>query len=171
MPAPFLEPLVPGVSPAVSAWVRGLEEVALHLERWAFDLPEEGFWWRPKEGVNPIGGLVRHITGSSLRLAHYALGLDLPEWARRGREWELLGEPEPKEAVVARFREAWEGLLSAFLGVGEEDLGKPVPVGGQGVEAPRAHVLHHLVEHAQHHAGQVIYARKLLGSFAPPGEG
>ncbi len=49
----------------------------------------------------------------------------------------------------------------------EEDLGKPVLVGSQGVEAPRAHVLHHLVEHAQHHAGQVIYARKLLGSFAP----
>ncbi|WP_117238233.1 DinB family protein [Thermus sediminis] len=162
MPAPFLEPLVPGVPPAVSAWVRGLEEVRLHLERWVLDLPEEAFWWRPKEGANPIGGLVRHIAGSSLRLAAYALGLPLPEWAQRGREWELLGEPEPKEAVAARFREAWDLLLEALEGVREEDLAAPVPVGGQGVMAPRAHVLHHLVEHAQHHAGQVIYARKLL---------
>ncbi|MGQ9510904.1 MAG: hypothetical protein ACUVQD_01380 [Thermaceae bacterium] len=31
-----------------------------------------------------------------------------------------------------------------------------------GGEAPLAHVLHHLVEHAQHRAGQVIYAHKLL---------
>ena len=85
MPAPFLEPLEPGVSPAVSAWIKGLKEVALHLDKWAFDLPEEPFWRRPKEGANPIGGLVRHIAGSSLRLAHYALGVELPEWARKGR--------------------------------------------------------------------------------------
>ncbi|WP_018111818.1 DinB family protein [Thermus igniterrae] len=162
MSAPFLEPLVPGVPPAVSAWMRGLQEVRLHLERWAFDLPEEAFWWRPKEGANPIGGLVRHITGSSLRLAAYALPLALPEWARRGREWELQGEPEAKAVVVARFQEAWPGLLEAFAGLSEEALGEEVPVGAQGLRAPRAHVLHHLVEHAQHHAGQVIYARKLL---------
>jgi len=162
MTAPFLEPLEPGVSPAVSAWIKGLKEVALHLEKWAFDLPEEAFWWRPREGANPIGGLVRHITGSSLRLAHYALGLELPAWAQRGREWELLGEPEPKGEVVARFKEGWERLLSALRAVREEELGQTVRVGHLGAEAPRAHVLHHLVEHAQHHAGQVIYARKLL---------
>lgn len=162
MSAPFLEPMEPGVSPAVSAWIKGLKEVALHLDKWAFDLPEEPFWRRPKEGANPIGGLVRHITGSSLRLAHYALGLELPEWAQRGKEWELLGEPEPKEEVVARFEEAWGKLLSAFRAVREEDLGQTVRVGHLGAEAPRAHVLHHLVEHAQHHAGQVIYAAKLL---------
>ena len=162
MSAPFLEPLVPGVPPAVSAWIRGLEEVRFHLERWAFGLSEEAFWWRPKEEANPIGGLVRHITGSSLRLGSYALGLPLPEWAKRGREWELQGEKEPKEAVVARFGEAWDALLQAFQGVEEADLSALVRVGNQGVEAPRAHVLHHLVEHAQHHAGQVIYASKLL---------
>ena len=144
MPAPFLEPLEPGVSPAVSAWIKGLKEVALHLDKWAFDLPEEPFWRRPKEGANPIGGLVRHIAGSSLRLAHYALGVELPEWARKGREWELLG------------------LLAAFRRVEEAALAEVVRVGHLGAEAPRAHVLHHLVEHAQHHAGQVIYARKLL---------
>jgi len=114
-------------------------KVRFHLG-WAFGLSEEAFWWQPKEGANPIGGLVRHITGSSLRLGSYALGLPLPEWAKRGREWELQGEKEPKEA----------------------DLSALVRVGNQGVEAPRAHVLHHLVEHAQHHAGQVIYASKLL---------
>jgi uncharacterized damage-inducible protein DinB len=105
---------------------------------------------------------VRHITGSSLRLGSYALGLPLPEWAKRGREWELQGEKEPKEAVVARFGEAWDALLQAFQGVKEADLSALVRVGNHGVEAPRAHVLHHLVEHAQHHAGQVIYASKLL---------
>ena len=162
MPAPFLEPLEPGVSPAVSAWIKGLKEVALHLDKWAFYLPEEPFWRRPKEGANPIGGLVRHIAGSSLRLAHYALGVELPEWARKGREWELLGAPEPKEAVEARFREAWEVLLAAFRRGEEAALAEVLRVGHLGAEAPRAHVLHHLVEHAQHHAGQVIYARKLL---------
>lgn len=161
MPAPFIEPLEPGVPPAVSAWIKGLKEVEAHLEKWAFGLPEEAFWWQPKEGLNPIGGLVRHIAGSSLRLASYALPLALPEWAGRGREWELLGEAEPKEEVVARFRQAWGAILGALKGVKEVDLPVPVRVGSQGVEIPRAHVLHHLVEHAQHHAGQVIYAHKL----------
>ncbi|MFD3005672.1 DinB family protein [Thermus tengchongensis] len=163
MPAPFLEPLEPGVPPAVSAWIKGLKEVEAHLEKWAFDLGEEAFWWRPKEGVNPIGGLVRHIAGSSLRLLSYAFPQELPDWAKKGREWELLGEPEAKERVVARFREAWARLLSAFGGLREEELAQEVSVGTQGLKAPRAHLLHHLVEHAQHHAGQVIYARKLLG--------
>lgn len=163
MPAPFLEPLEPGVPPAVSAWIKGLKEVEAHLEKWAFDLGEEAFWWRPKEGVNPIGGLVRHIAGSSLRLLSYAFPQELPNWAKKGREWELLGEPEAKEAVVARFREAWARLLSAFGGLREEELAQEVSVGTQGLKAPRAHLLHHLVEHAQHHAGQIIYARKLLG--------
>ncbi|TFU15932.1 DinB family protein [Thermus tengchongensis] len=163
MPAPFLEPLEPGVPPAVSAWIKGLKEVEAHLEKWAFDLGEEAFWWRPKEGTNPIGGLVRHIAGSSLRLLSYAFPQELPDWAKKGREWELLGEPEAKERVVARFREAWARLLSAFGGLREEELAQEVSVGTQGLKAPRAHLLHHLVEHAQHHAGQVIYARKLLG--------
>ncbi len=162
MPAPFLSPLVPGVHPAVSAWVRGLEEVALHLERWAFGLPEEVFWRAPKPGLNPIGGLVRHITGSSLRLFRAGFPGALPEWAQRGREWELLGEAEPKEAVEARFREAWREILEGLKALKEEDLAREVAVGAQGVKAPLAHVLHHLVEHAQHHAGQVIYAHKLL---------
>ncbi|MFN4071845.1 MAG: DinB family protein [Thermus sp.] len=162
-PAPFLEALEPGVSPGVSAWIKGLKEVEAHLHRWAFDLSEEGFWWRPKEGLNPIGGLVRHITGSSLRLLSYAFPQELPDWAKRGREWELQGEPEAKEAVQVRFQEAWARLLSAFRGLREEDLAQEVPVGTQGLRAPRAHILHHLVEHAQHHAGQIIYARKLLG--------
>lgn len=161
--APFLQALEPGVSPAVSAWIKGLKEVELHLDRWAFDLSDEGFWWRPKEGLNPIGGLVRHITGSSLRLLSYAFPQELPDWAKKGREWELQGEPEAKEVVEARFREAWARLLSAFQSLREEELGQEVPVGTQGLKAPRAHILHHLVEHAQHHAGQIIYARKLLG--------
>lgn len=79
-----------------------------------------------------------------------------------GEEGELSGAPEPKEAVEARFREAWEVLLAAFRRVEEAALAEVVRVGHLGAEAPRAHVLHHLVEHAQHHAGQVIYARKLL---------
>lgn len=79
-----------------------------------------------------------------------------------GEGGELSGAPEPKEAVEARFREAWEVLLAAFRRVEEAALAEVVRVGHLGAEAPRAHVLHHLVEHAQHHAGQVIYARKLL---------
>jgi uncharacterized damage-inducible protein DinB len=162
MPAPFLNPLVPGLPPAVSAWVRGLEEVEEHLGRWAFGLSEEEFWWRPAPGLNPIGGLVRHILGSFYRLLRAGLPGELPGWASLGREWELQGPLEPKEVVVERFRAAWPVLLSEFQGLAGEDLGRPVRVGHLGAEAPLAHVLHHLVEHAQHHAGQVIYAHKLL---------
>ncbi|MER3451520.1 MAG: hypothetical protein C4300_05205 [Thermus sp.] len=162
MPAPFLNPLVPGLPPAVSAWVRGLEEVEEHLRKWAFELSEEAFWWRPAPGLNPIGGLVRHILGSSHRLLRAGLPGELPEWARLGREWELQGPLEPKELVLERFEAAWPRLVSEFRGLAGEDLARPVRVGQLGAEAPLAHVLHHLVEHAQHHAGQIIYAHKLL---------
>ena len=103
----------------------------------------------PHHGKLPAPGLLRPWPSSA------GVG-------QKGPGVELQGEKEPKEAVVARFGEAWDALLQAFRGVREADLSALVRVGNQGVEAPRAHVLHHLVEHAQHHAGQVIYASKLL---------
>lgn len=162
MAAPFLNPLLPGLPPAVSAWVRGLEEVEEHLRKWAFGLSEEEFWWRPASGLNPIGGLVRHILGSSYRLLRAGLPGEVPGFATLGREWEPQGPLEPKLIVLERFEAAWPGLISEFKGLAGADLSRMVRVGQLGVEAPLAHVLHHLVEHAQHHAGQIICAHKLL---------
>ncbi|MCS7083313.1 MAG: DinB family protein [Bacteroidetes bacterium] len=160
---PFLRGPVPGLPPVVSAWLRGLEEVEETVRRWTADLEEEGFWWRPAPGLNPIGGILRHIARASRRLLAYGLDRPLPadlEGLPVGaEEFEPLGQRSAE--VRAEFEQAWAELRAAYQGLAEADLARLVHVGRRRIAVQAVFVLHHLVEHAQHHAGQLIVLRKL----------
>ena len=158
---PFLRGRVDGADLLRSSWWRGLEEVRETADRWAGDLPPEGFWWTPGEKVNPIGGIINHIAGSSLRLLHYALGEPLPDELRQRVEREFQPTGEAPAAVLARFHEEMARVQERLLGVSDADLAAVRLFPRREVSAEAMFILHHLVEHAQHHAGQIITMRKL----------
>lgn len=83
----------------------------------------------------------------------------VPLWGHRGFESRPLRQGRGLGCGLPSSRRLF---ISEFKGLAGEDLSRMVRVGHLEVEAPLAHVLHHLVEHAQHHAGQIIYAHKLL---------
>jgi uncharacterized damage-inducible protein DinB len=163
---PFLRGEVPGEALIVSAWLRGLEEVAETAHRWTEGLSPEGFWWTPAPGVNPVGALLRHIGGASVRLHAYALGKDVPEAFRRTVAEDLQATGAAPESVLEEFRTALTLVTDGLRGLDGAALEAVRPVGRAQVPAKAAFILHHLVEHAQHHAGQVILTRKLWDARA-----
>lgn len=159
---PFLRGRVEDAELMPSVWVRGLEEVREMADRWAGDLGADAFWWVPGPALNPIGGLLRHIAGASLRLLHYAVGEPVSEELRKRASQELQAEPglEPAE-VLSQFHREMAQVQERIRGLGEADLGVVREVGKKRIPAEAAFILNHLVEHAQHHAGQIIVLRKL----------
>ncbi|GAB6876168.1 DinB family protein [Thermaerobacter litoralis] len=160
--APFLRGRVEGAGLLPSVWWRGLQEVREMADRWAGDLEADAFWWVPGAAMNPIGGLLRHIAGSSLRLLCYAVGEPVPDELRARAREELPPSPELEPAAVLRqFHEEMGRVQDRILRLTDADLAATRTVGRQQVPAEAAFILHHLVEHAQHHMGQIIVLRKL----------
>ena len=159
---PFVRGRVEGAALLPSVWVRGLEDVRETADRWAGGLSAEAFWWVPGPQLNSIGGLLRHIAGASLRLMHYAVGEPLPAELLERAQRELQAEPgrEPAQ-VLAEFHQDLARVQDRILGLGEADLGVVRELGRKRIPLEAAFILHHLVEHAQHHAGQIIVLRKL----------
>ncbi|GIW34214.1 DinB family protein [Meiothermus sp.] len=156
---PFLRGDVEGVHLIVSVWLRSLEEVEEIVARWASDLSPAGFWWVPAPGTNPIGGLVRHIGGSSYRLMLRGTGQEVPEAIRIRPAEEMAPSGRDPQEVLAEFAEHMVKTKAALRTLTMSDLERVVRFVQYEVKA--AYVLDHIAAHAQHHAGQIITTRKL----------
>ncbi len=158
---PFLSGDVPGSTPLVSAWLRGHQHLVENLQQWTRDLPDEGWWWTPAAGVNPIAGLVRHIGGSTLRLWLYASGGEVDDELRSQGPHELEADGADPADVLAlsleRLGVVGEGLRN--FDVAEVETVRYV--GRLRVPVRSVLIVQHLLEHGHAHAGQVIVSRKL----------
>lgn len=157
--APFLRGEIEGVHWLVSVWLRNLEEVEETVQKWVTGLTPEGFWWVPAPQANPIGGLVRHIGGSSYRLLLRGTGQEIPEALRIRPAEEMAPSGRAPEEVLAEFAQNLKQVREGLQALRDEDLMRTVQVGPHPVKA--VYVLDHIAAHAQHHAGQVITTRKL----------
>lgn len=162
---PFLLGDVPDLNPQASAWLRGLQHLEENLERWVADLPEEGYWWTPAAGVNPIGSLVRHIGGSSLRLLTYAQGR-MPTDALReegARDFEPAGEGGRQ--LYEQCRERLGTVRAGLVALDPSEYGEVREVGRKRIPVRTTIIVQHLLEHGHAHAGQVITMRKLYDAM------
>lgn len=156
---------IEGVHWLVSVWLRNLEEVEETVQKWAAGLTPEGFWWVPAPQANPIGGLVRHIGGSSYRLLLRGTGQEIPEALRVRPPEEMALSGRPPEEVLAEFAQNLERVRAGLRALQSEDLMRTVQVGPYPAKA--VYVLDHIAGHAQHHAGQIITTRKLWNAHNP----
>lgn len=157
---PFLRGDIEGARPVVSVWLRNLEEVSEMVEEWAADLGPAGFWWVPAPDANPIGGLVRHIGISSVRLLYRGLGQEIPEPFRRLPPEQLRLTHEAPETVLEEFRENIRRVREGLAALREADLEAP-RAWGSNPPVRAVYIFDHICNHAQHHAGQIITTRKL----------
>ncbi len=159
---PFLSGDVPGTGPLLSAWLRGHQHLVENVTRWTDDLPPEGWWWTPVVGaLNPIGGLVRHIGGSSLRLWLYASGGDVDDALREQGPHELEVDHADPASVLRRCLDRLALVGEGLRGFDPAELGTVRYVGRKRIPVRSALIIQHLLEHGHAHAGQVIVGRKL----------
>lgn len=157
---PFLRGDIEGVLPVASVWLRNLEEVEETVGRWAADLSLEGFWWVPAPEANAIGGLVRHIGVSSVRLYYRGLGQEIPEAYRSLPPEQLRVSREPPAAVLEEFRRNLHLVRDGLCRLTQADL-EASRSWGSFPPVRAIYIFDHIAAHAQHHAGQIITTRKL----------
>lgn len=180
----------PGVaSPMVALKLAELADVHRQLERAVRELPPEAFAWQPAPGSNTIGMLLAHITLSEVHLGQVGL-----RGERDGHVADVLGlgpddDGMPLERFGGRPPAALDGKPAAFFldllarslthtrdaahtlrdaALGDEIVRPPRPDGSVRV-FDRRWILHHLVEHAAQHLGQVNTLRRQWRAAQAPG--
>ncbi len=165
---PWLTPDEPTVPPRKADLLKGLDQVLYVLDACLRDLPDEALWWAPAPNVAPIGARLQHIAGASRRLATYALEDDYDPHALAATaeaDWTIT--LRPKAELLEAVRQTWADIRARVLAFSEEALDEPRPVGRRRIPVRRAGTLHHLVEHAAHHAGQVALLVRLWEARHP----
>lgn len=158
--APFFRGNIEGYNTLTSIWLRGLEGCEEKLDKWAADLPLEGFWWSPVAGANSVGALTNHIGITALRLAHVAQGWDFPPEIQKTPAEQLVPSGELPEVVIARTKASFAQVRGWLQGVPTQELEVIREWKDRG-HAPALHFWHKLVEHSLEHTGQIITLRKL----------
>ena len=143
--------------------LKGLQQVQHWIEAALMQLPEEAaLWWEPAPGVPSIGARVQHILGASRRLAAYALdpAPDPEALAAEARtDWTPRGSSRAE--LLERLRQQFAELARRIETLPEAELDAVRPVGRRRLPVRRATILHHLIEHAAHHSGQLILLARL----------
>jgi len=173
-------------SPTVALKVAEVVEVHDQFRRAIAGLPAAAFAWQPAPRTNTLGMLVAHVALAEVNLTQVVL-LAEP----RGHTADVLGLTtdddgmpieqyggEPPRALEGRDEAFFRGLLDraeahtieACRGLEESSLGEPIarpprPDGSYRV-FDRRWALHHLVEHAAQHLGQVHVLRRVWGASA-----
>jgi len=164
MSEPWLIPdEVRGVEARRADLLKGLQQVQYWIEEALMQLSEEAaLWWEPAPGVPSIGARVQHILGASRRLAAYALdpAPDPEALAAEARmDWKPRGSSRAE--LLEALRQQFAALARHIETLPEAELDAVRPVGRRRLPARRATILHHLIEHAAHHSGQLILLARL----------
>ncbi len=165
---PFLYGDVDGVDPQTSAWLRGLQHLEENLQNWVTDLDQEGYWWVPSEAVNPIGSLVRHIGGASLRLLHYAQGRMPSDELREEGATDFVPSGAPGRELLAECLERLVTVRAGLKALSPDEHALVREVGRKRIPVRTTIIVQHLLEHGHAHAGQVITMRKLYDAVGRP---
>lgn len=150
-----------------------------HLE----SLPREALWWQPVEGISAIGSRVEHVIFVSRALAMLAFSPDFspitPPTQKYGG-WEV--SYRSKKNLLRDITSALEQIQEKLSSSSEKELREELVLDVKQLTPPegqeelnsykedlkipirRVVVLHHIVEHAAYHAGQLIVVRRLWES-------
>ena len=125
-------------------------------------LDEEQIWWRPNEGANAIGNLILHLCGSTRHFIGHLLG---GSSFTRDREAEFTERQHLAKHELLRLlletAEETDRVLTAFQ---PGRLLEPMEV--MGKPSTPAQLILHVMLHYATHAGQIIYATKMMKTGA-----
>ncbi len=157
---PWLRGENTGMDPILAAVVHSLQQVREDVREWTKDLREEETWARPLD-LAPLGFQLRHITGSTERLATYAAAGRLsPEQMAA-----LQAEPTPGAKLADLVAELDQMLERAQQQVRQTDpatFTQPRGVGRKALPTTVGGLLVHMADHAQRHLGQLIVTVRAL---------
>ena len=115
-------------------------------------------WWRANEESNAIGNLILHLCGSTRFYIGHGVG---SSGYLRDRDAEFAEQgPVAKEELLARFDSAVEEAHRVLSGFDPASLGDTTDRAGKTLTY--AELILNQVLHFTAHAGQIVYATKLI---------
>ena len=133
--------------------VRKLTQSAGRVDECLARLTEEQIWARGSANENAIGNLAIHLCGN---VSQWILGGVAGQESHRDRDSEFAATSGP--GVRDKLRAAVERALPAIAEA--NDLTRIIQV--QNYELTVLEAIYHVVEHFGGHAGQIIFATKML---------
>ena len=118
----------------------------------------EQIWWRQAETQNAVGNLVMHLCGNVRQWIVAGVGGD-PDVRERDKEFAArnsVSSEELKATLAATINQA----AAVLDGLTASQLMERRTI--QGYDNTVLEAVYHVVEHFSHHAGQILYATKLL---------
>ena len=158
-PEPWLRGPIPGVHPSLAALLYSFQQAREDLARWTEGLTPAQIWARP-QGLAPVGFQLRHIAGSTDRLATYLTGKTLSEEQLSALQKEM--EPGAShDELLAAIAQVFDRVEMQVRGVDPATLAEPRAVGRQALPTTVTGLLTDIAEHLQRHVGQAIVTAKL----------
>ncbi len=128
------------------------------IEKCVAQLTPEQIWWRGADNSNSIGNLMLHLSGNVRQWIVAGVG-GAPDDRNRDAEF-AQREPLPVEELRERLRAAVRDADAVLAGLQAEDLSGPRHI--QVYDVTVLEAIHHVTEHFALHAGQILYATKLV---------
>lgn len=128
------------------------------IEKCLAQLTQEQIWWRVHESDNSIGNLVLHLSGNVRQWIVAGVG-GVPDTRDRDAEF-ARREPLAVEELRERLATAVQDADAVLARLTAEDLKGRRRI--QVYDVTVLEAVHHVAEHFTLHAGQILYATKLL---------
>ncbi|MEI5906874.1 DinB family protein [Bacillus spongiae] len=117
------------------------------------DITEEEALWKRDEMPNSIFEIVTHLLYYNERYLHHIKGMELPESLQNNDETFSIFEDISWEVLVSRIHAVMSEWITVVEQSDEDQL-----------EAYCEDIMH-MANHTIHHTGQIVYIRKLQGSW------
>jgi uncharacterized damage-inducible protein DinB len=138
--------------------VQKLRQLTERIETCLTALTREQVWARGGENENAIGNLALHLSGNVRQWIVSGVG-GRPDVRQRDQEFESRGGV-PVSELAERLRAAVEEAAVLIAALPPERLAERITV--QHYEVSVLEAVYHVVEHFSMHAGQIIFATKMI---------
>ncbi len=138
--------------------IRKLEGLTSRIEDCIGRLGEDQIWAREGENQNAVGNLVMHLSGNVRQWIVSGIG-GVADTRDRDREFAARGGMSGAE-LTGQLRTAVKEAARVLNQVSPTRLTERLRI--QGYDATVLEAIYHVVEHFSQHAGQIIFATKLL---------
>ena len=161
LPEPWLRGPIAGVHPLTAPILYTFQQAREDLARYTERLTDVQIWATP-HGLGSVGFHLRHIAGSTARLATYLEGRALSEEQMTAlRDEERRGGPG-RDELLAELDRAFRYAEGVVRSLDPSTLGDGRTVGRKRLPTTVIGLLTHIAEHTQRHVGQAICAATLV---------
>ena len=138
--------------------VKRLRQMSGHIEKCLGRLTDEQVWSRGGKNENAIGNLILHLCGNARQWIISGVG-GAKDVRDRPTEFAAMGD-WTREQLLAHMRQTVEEAVQVLQSVKAARLAEIVTPQSESV--PVLEAIYQVVAHFQQHAGQIIFATKIL---------